>query len=153
MPADTIRTLLRLRQAAVDRAKQELALRLAAETDAERSLSAALLRLSDEADAATDPDAPDGAVEAYVRWLPTARRALRDAGERRDQAAEGVSVARTALSIARADERAVELTLERLEREQAIGVARRDQAVLDEVAGRRFSIGAGDVGRSVSARG
>ncbi len=121
---DPVEVLRRLRRAAKDEAERNLAARLAEEDAARQRVGAAEARMLRERDIATDPAQGDGAVEAYIAWLATARRQMQMAQDDYERAAADVTLARAALSAAHAAEAADEIA------------ARRSQAALDEIAAR-----------------
>jgi flagellar export protein FliJ len=134
MKRRALQTVLRLRHLAVDEAKRELSAMLAAETDADAAEHNAQTAIRREIDAATALDAGDGAVEAFAAWLPLGQAALEAAKRRRDEAEMAVTQARAALRVARADEAAVERLMATQDSAQASEAARREQAMLDEIA-------------------
>ncbi len=143
MRADDLARLLEIRRGELDGARHGLADALATESQAERAVAEATARLAREADLALAENGGDATVEAYVRWLPLGRRALTEASARRDRAMEGVALARAALALAAASERAVEQVLRKRQQEEAGARSRRETATLDEIAGRRHSAPSG----------
>ncbi len=135
MRLDTFRTLLRLRSAGTEEARRVLAQSLAVQSQAEADASAADKRLQIEAEAALDLGASDGAVEAYASWLPLGRQAAKLARARCDLANDQVTVARTALSLARVGERAARTILDKMEADFELTRARKAQAELDDIPG------------------
>ena len=138
MRADRIGRLLQLRRQAATEAKQALADALVAETIASGAVEAATAILAREAAAALVDTDGDGAVEAYIRWLPLGRRVLADAERGRERAMEEVGLARAALSAALASERAAVQLSEKNKAEQHVRRARSDANALDEIGRARL---------------
>ena len=137
MKRRALQTVLRLRHLAVDEAKLALAEKLAAETDADAQVHRAQTAIRREIDAATSLDAGDGVVEAFAAWLPRGQAALEHAQRQRNEAEMAVTQARAALSVARADEAAVERLLATQDAAAAAEIARHEQAEQDEMARNR----------------
>jgi hypothetical protein len=141
----TLELMSRMRRLVVEEARQHLAGCLAAETAAATVRREAATALAREHDAATDPDAPDQAVEAYAAWLPRGRARL-DAAEAALSRAEAASgQARAQLGAARAAEEAVQQRVAAAHAAERAEALRRDQAALDEAAtrARRATLTAG----------
>ncbi len=136
MARDPVEVLRRLRRAAKDEAERNLAARLAEEDAARQRVGAAEARMLRERDIATDPAQGDGAVEAYIAWLATARRQMQMAQDDYERAAADVTLARAALSAAHAAAEAVANFLDRRAEAADEIAARRSQAALDEIAAR-----------------
>ena len=136
MARDKMDILLRIRRTAEDEAKRALVARLTEETAARRRLQMAEARLRHERDIATDPGQSDGSVEAYIAWLPTGRRDVAAAQTAHDDAAAKVTLARAELNIAHAAAEAADEFIEQREAKAEAVLARKSQAVLDEIAGR-----------------
>ena len=136
MRADLLQRLLGIRLEAVDQARRALAASIADEGLAARDLRTARLQVANEAAAALDPAAPDGAVENYVGWLPRGRLAIALATRRQEATMQAVNAARASLAAATAERKAIETLLERLRAEEAVVSFRRDTAALDEIASR-----------------
>ncbi len=135
MSRDPLQTLLRLRNAKLDGAKQALADGLAAERRAIDADHAARDAMRTEEEAAMSLDAGDGAVEAFAAWVPRGRHAIGLATVERDRRAAELVGVRAKLALARAD---VEAIASVLESRAAVALAeenRKSQAELDE-AGR-----------------
>ena len=136
MARDPVAVLLRLRLAAEDEAKRVFAARLAEEDAARLALAAAETDLAHEHAVATDLLQDDGAVEAYMAWLPIGRQRLRVARAHYDHAAANVTLARAALTLAHAAAEATQMIQDQhAEAEEAIA-ARKAQAALDEMGAR-----------------
>lgn len=132
MRRDPLAVLLRLRQAAVTAARQELAQALAGETAAERAVAAARREMAQEQEGC-----PPEAAADFALWLRHARER-----EREDMAALACQEAatlrgRAALAAARAGEKAALTLLEAAAAEQALAAGRREQAAMDEAAANR----------------
>ena len=136
MARDQLDILLRLRRAAEDEAKRALVVRLTEETAARRRLQMAEARIRRERDIATDPGQNDGAVEAYIAWLPAGRQDVAAAQATHEQTVIKVTLARAELNIAHAAAEAADEFLEQRDVKAAAVVARKSQAALDEIAGR-----------------
>jgi flagellar biosynthesis chaperone FliJ len=128
--------LLRLRDAAQDEAKRAFAARLAEEAVAQRLMEEAEARMTREREIATDPNLGDGAVEAYIAWLPTGRRQAQAAQAAYERAMENVTLARAALSVAHATAEAMTTLLQQQIEAAADLTARQTQTALDEIAAR-----------------
>jgi flagellar biosynthesis chaperone FliJ len=132
-----LRIVARLRKLAIDEARHELAVRLAAEVqaaEADRSAQAAMHR---EHEAASVLGVEHAAIGAFALWLPRglqARNVARDAAMRADEA---VQEGRTALAAVRAAAEVVDKLLASHAADRLAEANRREQAVLDEVGQRR----------------
>jgi hypothetical protein len=133
---DPVDSLRRLRQLAEGEAKRTFALRLAEEEAARRQMAAAEARMTRERDIATDPARGDGAVEAYIAWLPGARREAQAAQAAYERATANVTLARAELTLAHAAAEAVANFLQRRAAAAAAAAARQSQTALDEIAAR-----------------
>ncbi len=136
MRLEALRALSGLRKAERRMAQQDLAVAIQAEGEAMAGLARANEAITREADAATALGADDRAVEAYARWLPVGRRAVSAASAALDRATDDVSIARTALTMARAEENAVASQIERCELEIKRVRSAREQTELDEIGSR-----------------
>ena len=136
MKQASLRTLLRLRQAAVDEARVALASCLAAETaarEALRELDAAVAR---ETDAAMRLEAEDRAVEEFAAWLRRVR-AERSQGERVLASAEARSAeARSVLSVTMVAAGSLEELLAQHDAAALVAAEARDRRDLDDAASR-----------------
>lgn len=133
MTRDPLNTLLRLRNATLDGAKQALADGLAAERRAIDAEHAARDTMRREEDAATSLDAGDGAVEAFAAWVPRGRQAIGLATVERDSRAADLVAVRAKLALARADVEAIASLLETRAAAALTEENRRSQAELDEL--------------------
>jgi flagellar export protein FliJ len=136
MAHDPMQILQRLRRAAEDEAKRAFAARLAEEAAAQRLVDEAEARMMGERAIATDPAFGDGAVEAFIAWLPAGRRQIQAAQAAHERAAENVTIARAALTVTHAAKEAVTTILEQRAETAADHAARKSQGVLDEIAAR-----------------
>ena len=139
MRVEPLRALLKMRRATTQAAKIALAHSIAAETKAHAQVAGADSRIIEESDAALSLGADDGAVEAYARWLPEGRRQATQARAVLGRASQEVSLARTALIMAKAAEHAITVELDRAERQIASLEAKRVQSDLDEIGARLSS--------------
>lgn len=131
-----LRTALRQRQAAVERARADLLRAVADETDAAAAVSVAQAQIESEAAAAAALDADDAAVDAFGAWLPRGRLLAARARDILHAAGATVTVARAVLAAARVAEASVERAIaEHAERERT-RQARIEQTALDESGGR-----------------
>lgn len=146
MARDPLGRLRRLRLNDTGVAERSLAEAVAALGTAEAATHTATGRLQAEADAALDLEAGDGAVEAYMRWLPVGRRAVEHAVAREASAAKEVDLARAALGLARAAEQAVTDAIERRRQEDRANATRAEQVELDDASGRRWVAGLSGTG-------
>jgi hypothetical protein len=131
-----MQVLHRLRRAATDEAKRAFAARVAEEDAARRTLNEAEARIIRERNIATDPAQGDGAVEAYIAWLPAGRRETQAAHAAHERATTNVTLARAALTIAHAAAEAMTVILAQRADDAADLAGRQSQAALDEIAGR-----------------
>ena len=125
----------RLRKLAVNEARRDLAACLAAEAAADAAEQAAHTGMQRERDAARIVPVNE-AGGAFAAWLPRGLQAIAAAHESARRAVQAVTVARTALTGARAAGEAVQKMLAREAALLAVAASRRDQAALDE-AGQR----------------
>jgi flagellar export protein FliJ len=139
MKHDPVKSLLRLRQTAVDQARCQLAECLRAETDAEAAIAAIEAAIAREMDAATSLAGDDAEVEAFAAWLRRMRPHEQAAHAAREAAEAATSEARAVLGAARAAVRAAEAVLEKNTAAIQAEAARKAQAQIDEVAGRARS--------------
>ena len=138
MTRDPLRTMLRLRQAALDEAQKAVGEAYRLEQDASLRAEEAAGALDREMRTATSLAMGDDAVETFARWLPIGRRRLRQAHEELRDATAALDRTRATLALARSGVRAVESLIEERCREQALEAGRREQRVLDE-AGCRWT--------------
>lgn len=143
MMRDPLRTLLRLRNAALDAAKQALADGLLAERRAIDAEHAARDTMRTEEASAMSLDAGDGAVEAFAAWMPRGRQAIRLATAERDRRAAHLVGVRAKLALARAGVEAIASVLDGRACVVRAGESRKGQAELDE-AGRSLHRAAGE---------
>lgn len=137
MSRDPLDTVLKVRQQAVDDARQVLAANLRTEAVAQTLADASEACLAAEADAAADLAAGDGTVEAFIRWLPVGRSNAAMTRRRLERAQADVAIARATLSVVRAAAEAAKTLLERRAAERLAVIARRTQQDMDEVASRQ----------------
>jgi len=136
MMRDPIDTLLRLRRLAAEGAVRDLAVCLAAEAAAEEAVSRIDASIAAEEAEATRLDADDVAVEMFGRWLRRARQERAGAAAARDRAEAETTRARAVLGAARAAVAGVEAELTRRAEDARTADLRREQAAIDEHAGR-----------------
>jgi len=136
MTRDPVDVLVRLRKTACEDARRDLLTTLEAEDAARAALHAAEHAITREQEAASRLDAGDGAVEAFVAWLPVGRRAVVQARARHEEAVAASVLARAVLAAARASLEAAENVIEEHESERRLAAAKKEQSALDE-AGRR----------------
>ena len=134
MSRDPLATLLRIREAALDKARQHVANALARE-------HAAALRLADEESvleretaAAVDPSQGDARVDAFARWLPVGRRAIETARGLHQAASAAVDQARVVLTVSRAAHRSVETLIEEQHDAAEHAVGLKLQREMDDLA-------------------
>lgn len=137
MNDESLTTLLRLRQAAVDEARLALAACVREEAAAREALDALDAAADREAAAAARLEAPDRAVEEFATWL----RRNRIDRETREQVlilAETRSrEARSVLTVSMAAARSLEKLVERRVSERRAQAEARSQRELDEQGTRR----------------
>jgi flagellar export protein FliJ len=139
--ADPLDTVLRIRRVTVDDAKRDLAALLRAEEAAQTKAEATEALIAQEAAAATDLRAGDDAVESYAAWLPVGRANAAAARAAHEDACAAVSQARAALTVARASAESAQQLLDKRAEHRRAEMARKDQAVLDEIASRSRNAG------------
>lgn len=76
MPSNSLGTLIKVRKRARDDAQRALVDALELEDRAEQACHQMERQISQETEAATDVNGSDAMVEAFVAWLPAARREL-----------------------------------------------------------------------------
>ncbi len=113
MSRDPLATLLRIREAALDEAKQHVANALAREHAAALRLADEEAALSRETAAAVSPAEGDACVDAFARWLPVGRKAIATAQATHHAASAAVDQARIVLTLSRAAHRSVETLIEK----------------------------------------
>jgi flagellar export protein FliJ len=137
MQRNTLATLIRLRQRALDDSRRALASRLEVEGAAKQATEHIEHSIAREREAALDPASPDHAVEAFARWLPSARTRLAEAHDKLQLRQAETACARAHLAACRTALESVE-TLQRERRERVAQVReRRLQRELDDHAARR----------------
>ena len=132
MTREPMDVLLRMRKALVTAARQDLAQALALETAAEQSVAAAAAAIRREQD-----NCPADATLDFAAWLPHARAAQHQANALLAQRHAATAQRRAFLAERRADEKAVQTLLEKREADLVLAAARREQAAMDEAAGRQ----------------
>ena len=137
MKRDPLRTMLRIRQSALDEAQAALAAAYVAEQEAAARVRAATEALDLEMRAATSLSAGDDAVENFARWLPTGRRRISEAHLMLQDATATLDRLRAVLALARAGVRTVETLIEQRRLEQEALRARTEQHTMDEVVATR----------------
>jgi hypothetical protein len=137
MARDPLRTVLRLRQMAVDSARTELVARQENLSLASRMARDAEAAIAREMAAASVLDAGDGTVEAFAAWLPRGRAQVAQALAQEDRAQAEASQAHARLSAARTALEVVLSLLAQRTAEHRAEAARRLQSELDEVGRRR----------------
>ena len=140
MHIESLRTLVKLRRMNVDAARQVLVQAINTESVAASASSCADMRIVEEGEIASSIAADDHAVESYARWLPVGREQARRARLDLERASQDVAVARSALILARTDERAAEEAFEDARAVQASAASKHAQDELDE-AGARCRLG------------
>jgi hypothetical protein len=128
---DPLRVLLRMRQALLTTSRQDLAQALGRETAAEQALADASATIARECH-----DCPPEATLAFAEWLPHARMAQRDAASLLRRRNAETTLSRLLLAERHADTDAVEKLLEKRDAAAALAASRREQAAMDEAAGR-----------------
>ena len=143
MAERSLRTLLRLRELAVDAARRELAQALRVEAAAHARCAAIAQAIDRERGVAGQSDADAVGAWALVPFLARMRAARQEA-EAQAAAAQGCSEAtRHELGTARGASRAVEGLLDQRAAGRRLAAERRERAMLDEV---------GQRGRNVAPR-
>ncbi|MGE0415639.1 MAG: flagellar FliJ family protein [Acetobacteraceae bacterium] len=137
MPDDQMRVLLRLRRLAVDEASRQLAECLRVEADAGADVRDLDREVERQRLAASSLEFGDAEVEAFARWLRGARQRREVLVETLNTAEARASEARAVVAAARSAARAVESVIDQRDAEQRMTLARAEQRVVDEVAGRR----------------
>ncbi|HSU06208.1 MAG TPA: flagellar FliJ family protein [Acetobacteraceae bacterium] len=135
MNRDPLLTVLRLRRMVLDDASRELADCLRQETEAQQAVTGVETAIARETDVATSLSADDAVVEAFGVWLRRARQDLRAAVAVRQRAEMETTRSRAILAAARAAAKAAEQLMAERKTAEQVAVARREQAVLDEIGG------------------
>ena len=133
MARDALDSLLRVRRASEDEAKRAFAACLAEETLARQRAEAAEAAITREGEIAADLAGGDHAVEAYAAWLPVGQNEVLRTRAAHEQATANVVLARVTLTLAHAAAEAALTFLERRAAEEKAALAKRTQAILDEV--------------------
>jgi len=128
---DPLRVLLRVRQALLTTSRQDLAHALGREIAAEQALADAGATIAREC-----RDCPPEATLAFAEWLPHARTAQRGAAALLRRRHVETALSRAVLAERHADTDAVEKLLEKRDEAAALAASRREQAAMDEAAGR-----------------
>ena len=130
-----IDAITRLRRLALDEAKRDLALSLRVLDKAASAEHAAACAVQAERAAASDPAAPDAAVEAFAAWLPGGLASVETTRAMTVRAEAGTAQARAGVAVARAAVEAAEIIRAARADALALNTARAAQADLDEAAG------------------
>lgn len=137
MTRDRLRALLQLRRLAQEEATRDLAAALAGSDAAAAALERIELSIATEIAAANRIEADDLAVEAFGRWFRRAKLERAAASAASDRAEAETVRARAVLGAARAALAAVENEMERRAAAVHAATLKREQAAIDEHAGRR----------------
>ncbi|HEY5301210.1 MAG TPA: hypothetical protein VIJ55_11085 [Acetobacteraceae bacterium] len=138
MPHDhALGALLRLRRLAREDAIRDLGVCMAADAAASAAVARIDASIAAENEAAARLDADDIAVEAFGRWFRKVRQERDAAAAARERAEAETVRARAVLGAARAALAGMEAELSRRAEEARAAALRREQAVIDEHAGRR----------------
>ncbi|WP_419727858.1 flagellar export protein FliJ [Lichenicola sp.] len=136
MKRDPLKTLLRIRQATLDDAQKAVSDAYHAEHEASRLAEEAGEALAHEMRSAMNLGVDDDAVEAFARWLPLGRRAIKQAHEALRDATSRLDQARAILTLARSGVRTVESLDAQRKDERRQEEDRRAQHELDEIGAR-----------------
>ena len=136
MPHDPLQTLHKLRKTSQDEARQALTRAVQTELGAVTAATAAERIIADEQQVAMDLQAGDHVVETFVAWLPTARAAAAQAWVAAERAQSEVARARALVAVAQAATETVETLIHQRAVARQTHKSRREQADLDEAAGR-----------------
>lgn len=137
MPREALDVLLRLRRLAREDAIRGLGVCMKADAAAGAAVARIDASIAAENEAATRLDGDDIAVEAFGRWLRRVRQERDAAAAARERAEAETVRARAVLGAARAALAGVESELSRRAEEARLAALRREQAAIDEHAGRR----------------
>lgn len=137
MKRDPLKTLLRIRQATLDDAQRAVSDAYRAEQEASRRAEEAGEALAHEMRAAMNLGGDDDAVEAFARWLPLGRRAIKQAHDAQRDATARLDQARAILTLARSGVRTVESLDAQRKDERRQEADRHAQHALDEIGSRR----------------
>lgn len=137
MSRDPLRTILRVRQSALDEAQKAVGEAYRLEQEASLGAEAAANALAQEMQVATSLTVGDDAVEVFARWLPVGRGNLKRAHDAQRDATAALDRARAMLAVARAGVRSVECLIEQRRAEEVLEEGRREQRLLDEAGSRR----------------
>jgi hypothetical protein len=133
MEAKRLFSIVKLRRMAVESAKEELALCVAAETGAATLCHSYESEIWRETEAAGTLSVTDLGMKAFAKWLPTARRKLAAARAQHEQATAETSRGRADLAVARGSLSAIEeLWISAVNAELTIA-SQRSQEALEEI--------------------
>ena len=135
MARDPLAVLSRVREAAVTEASRELAAALAAAAGARCRLEAHRQHVRQE-----QTDAVGEGVAAFAAWLPTARRRTEQMVSDLHLRDGVVLRLQHVLVLRKTDAEAVAKAMQRKRQEADLVRARKEQAVMDEVGGRRRTL-------------
>ena len=136
MPGSPLETVLRLRQRAVDDARQSLASSLLTADAADEQARTAEQRIEIEAQRATSLDGGDDLVEAFAAWLPGARQQAMQARAAHERLAAEVACRRAELAASRSGLEVIETLLRQKRDVAAAQQSRRMQQEIDEAGSR-----------------
>lgn len=148
MQRKALATLHRIRTEASEAAQRALAEALANEAELCRLAGDADLQIAAEAQAALDLAADDGAVEAYLRWLPGAQAVARRLHAEAEAAAAKVAAARATVSLSRTAEASIDRALEAHDASERQARSAKEQLAIDEIAQR--ASGSGGAGHDIA---
>jgi hypothetical protein len=137
MADNSLRVIVRLRQLALDQAREKLAACPRTEEAADQAVQEAKAARRRERWAAADLPAGGQPAESFVNWSEGSRKAQEDAATGQTTAAANTTKARAELSAARAAREAAETILSARESERKAAAERREQLALEEMARRR----------------
>lgn len=132
MPHDPLALVLRLRRQSFELTQADLARATAAETDAGTLVRLAEAMIGDEQEAACALSAPDGAVEAFARWLPGARHRAQSARATLEWTQAEVGRTRATLSAARTALESIEALVQQRKHAAEEALARREEREMED---------------------
>ena len=133
MARQPLQVLLRLRGIALDQARRELADRLREETAAAERCASIAATIARETELQGSQPA-EGTSDSYAAWLTGAHIVQREAAAANCSCIAATAEARASLNAARADTRALEAALERVQQVREGTALRLEQRAVDEAA-------------------
>ncbi|AQS87384.1 hypothetical protein AA101099_3029 [Neoasaia chiangmaiensis NBRC 101099] len=128
-----LETLMSLRKRELEKTERDLAMAVAVEKMASDAVKDAEQRYLEEREFASRPECDDFVVSAFAQWMPQGRATIRAARQNEQRAAADRALAQTAMSMARAAHRAVEIVYDERRAEVRRAELRKEQQQIDEL--------------------